>query len=349
MGEDKDEADLKLIIQKFKDNLSYLYSKKFIIAIAVLAAMVLGALKSIFGEQNYKASVSLVIEEEGKSPTGLASIASSIGLGGVGGSGGLFTTTNLLEFFKTRLLFEKTLLEKVEDPRYKNITYAELYLQSTGWREEWKDPKLKKIQYKANEDRSKFSLQKDSILGLIYKNLLDGELEVAKPNEDNSVIVISIKTKNETFAKRFPEKLTDVVAEFYTWSKTKKQQQNVDILQRQVDSVKTELYSSLSSAAASSDEIFALSPALSAKKTPVVRKQIEVQTNTAILTELVKNLEVSKMNLRNQTPLIQVIDHPVYPLDKEKLGLLKAMIIGGILGFILISVFFIVKRYLANL
>lgn len=349
MGEDKDEADLKLIIQKFKDNLSYLYSKKIIIAAIVLVAMFLGALMSIFGEQNYKASVSLVIEEESKSPGGLASIASSIGLGGVGGSSGLFTTTNMLEFFKTRMLFEKTLLEKVEDPRYNNITFAELYLQSAGWRDKWKDKKLKKIQYKVNEDRTKFSLQKDSILGLMYKSMLDGELDVAKPSEENSVIIINIKTKNETFAKRFPEKLIDVVAEFYTKSKTQKQQQNVDILQRQVDSVKTELYSSLTSAAASSDQIFALSPALNTKKTPYARKQIEVQTNTAILTELVKNLEVSKMNLLNQTPFIQVIDNSVYPLDKERLGLIKGIIIGGILGFILIAAFLVVKRYISNL
>lgn len=43
-------------------------------------------------------------------------------------------------------------------------------------------------------------------------------------------------------------------------------------------------------------------------RVPSQRKQGDVQINQAILAQLVQNLEIAKMSLRTETPLIQVID-----------------------------------------
>ena len=60
-----------------------------------------------------------------------------------------------------------------------------------------------------------------------------------------------------------------------------------------------------------------------------------MQANTAILTQIVAQLELAKVNLRKETPLIQVIDQPILPLEKEKVGRLKSLILGGFLaGFL---------------
>jgi uncharacterized protein involved in exopolysaccharide biosynthesis len=41
------------------------------------------------------------------------------------------------------------------------------------------------------------------------------------------------------------------------------------------------------------------------------------------------------MALRKETPLIQVIDKPIFPLEKEKVGKLKTLVLGGFLaGFL---------------
>jgi uncharacterized protein involved in exopolysaccharide biosynthesis len=49
----------------------------------------------------------------------------------------------------------------------------------------------------------------------------------------------------------------------------------------------------------------------------------------------VAQLELSKVSLRKETPLVQLIDRPILPLQKEKLGRLKSLIIGGVLaGFL---------------
>jgi uncharacterized protein involved in exopolysaccharide biosynthesis len=62
---------------------------------------------------------------------------------------------------------------------------------------------------------------------------------------------------------------------------------------------------------------------------------VDVQANTAILTQLVGNLELAKVTLRKETPLVQIIDKPIYPLEKEKVSKLKSLILGGFLaGFL---------------
>ena len=46
---------------------------------------------------------------------------------------------------------------------------------------------------------------------------------------------------------------------------------------------------------------------------------------------------MAKVSLRKETPLIQVIDRPILPLKKEKVGKLKSLILGGFLaGFLTI-------------
>ena len=68
----------------------------------------------------------------------------------------------------------------------------------------------------------------------------------------------------------------------------------------------------------------------------------------AILTELVKNLELAEISLRKVTPLVQIIDKPVLPLENNKTRKLTATFIGGVLGVLLSLLFIVVKRYLSR-
>ena len=62
---------------------------------------------------------------------------------------------------------------------------------------------------------------------------------------------------------------------------------------------------------------------------------VDVQINTAIFQELVKQLELAKVSHRNSTPLIQIIDRPTYPLENSKWKLLETLFYGSFLGLIL--------------
>ena len=71
----------------------------------------------------------------------------------------------------------------------------------------------------------------------------------------------------------------------------------MEILQRQTDSIRAELNGAITGVAAAADNTFGLNPARMARKTPGTRRQVDVQANTAILTQLVTNLEMAKVSL----------------------------------------------------
>jgi len=76
---------------------------------------------------------------------------------------------------------------------------------------------------------------------------------------------------------------------------------------------------------------------------PIQRSQFNAETNKTILAELVKNLELSKISLHKETPLIQVIDYPVFPLTVEKMSRIKGGAMGGILAVFMAISFFTLR------
>ena len=94
-------------------------------------------------------------------------------------------------------------------------------------------------------------------------------------------------------------------------------------------------HAAITGVAAAADNTFGLNPAMMVRKTPGTFRQVDIQANTAILTQLVANLEMAKVSLRKETPLIQVIDKPILPLKKDKVGKLESLLLGGFLALFL--------------
>jgi uncharacterized protein involved in exopolysaccharide biosynthesis len=61
-------------------------------------------------------------------------------------------------------------------------------------------------------------------------------------------------------------------------------------------------------------------------------------------TEVAKNLELAKISLSEQTPIIQVVDAPKFPIEKKKNSIPKAILIGCFLGGFLMAAFVIARR-----
>ncbi len=262
-------------------------------------------------------------------------LASSFGLDLGGGGGGLFTSSNIIELMKSRLVVEKTLLNPVQVGG-KETSLADYYIQINELKDAWsKKPALANINFPANADRTKFSLEQDSILQVISTGLTKNNLTILQKDKKVSIISLTVKSENELFSKLFCEQLLKETSDFYIETKSKKARLNVEILQHQADSIRAELNNAITGVAAASDNVYNLNPAFNIKGAPSKKKQIDVQANTAILTNLVVQLELAKITLRKETPLIQLIDRPMLPLTNEKFGKLKSLILGGFLaGFL---------------
>jgi len=334
---DNDEISLKELIQKIQEWIAYLKTQwKLIIGIAALGGII-GFVYASFQKPSYLATTTFVLEEDkgGGGLGGAMGLASSFGFDLGGGGGGLFTSSNIIELMKSRLVVEKTLLNPVQVAG-KVISLADYYIQYNELKENWvKKPALTNISFPANADRTKFNLQQDSILQTISEELTKENLVIVQKDKKVSIISLTVKTESELFSKLFCEQLLKETSDFYIETKSKKSRLNVDILQHQADSIRAELNSAITGVATASDNVYNLNPALNVKRTPSTRRQVDVQANTAILTQLVAQLELSKVSLRKETPLVQIIDRPILPLEKEKIGRLKSLILGVFLaGFL---------------
>jgi hypothetical protein len=346
-----DEISLKELLEKAKEWYSYLLLQWKIIVLAGIIGAALGLSYSFIKKPIYTATLSFALEDE-KSGGGLGGalgLASSLGIDMGSGGGSIFTGSNLTELFKSRTMVEQTLMTPVTVDG-KVISLAEMYIQNNEWRDKWNDdPKFQNIQFLPNTKRKYFTRVHDSILGKIYENLSKTSLSVAQKDKKISIISMDVVSTNELFSLYFCEALARQVGKFYVDTKSKKARMNMEILDRQTDSIRAELNSAITGVAVANDNTFMLNPALNVRRAPSARRQVDVQANTAILTELVKQSEMAKVTLRKETPLIQVIDRPILPLTKEKFGKAKGILTGGLLASFLTVFFSVIRRMLKGL
>lgn len=346
-----DEISLKELIEKGREWFSYLLSQWKVIILAGIIGAGLGLAYSFSKKPVYTASLSFALEDEkgGGGLGGALGLASSLGLDLGGGGGSIFMGSNLTELFKSRAMVEQTLLSSVIVDG-KAISLAEMYIQNNKWRDQWNDkPKFKNIQFLPDTKRKYFTRVHDSILGVMYQDLSKTGLVVGQKDKKIAIITIDVSSTNELFSKYFTESLVKEVSDFYVTTKSKKARENMDILERQTDSIRGALNGAITGVAVANDNTFGLNPAMNVRRAPSARRQVDVQANTAILTELVKQTELAKVTLRKETPLIQVIDQPILPLKKEKFGKVKGVVMGGVLAVFLVVLGLIVRRLLKSI
>jgi len=347
-----DEISLKELIDKAKEWFNYLLSQWKIIVLAGIIGAALGLAYSFSKKPIYTATLSFALEDEKSGGGGLGGalgLASSFGFDLGGGGGSIFTGSNLNELFKSRSMVEQTLLTPV-NYNGKAISLAEMYIQENEWRESWENkPQFKNIQFLPQAKRKDFTRVHDSIMGVMYSDISKSGLAVGQKDKKIAIITIDVNSTNELFAKYFTEALVKNVSDFYVDTKSKKARMNMAILQKQTDSVRGALNGAITGVAVANDNTFMLNPALNVRRAPSARRQVDVQANTAILTELVKQSELAKVTLRKETPLIQVIDQPILPLKMEKFGKAKGIVLGGILAGFLTVLILIIRRIFKSL
>ncbi len=348
--QNSDELSFKDILFKVRSAVKYLKSRWLTILVAGIIGALVGLAYATFKKTHYTAICTFVLDEGNKGGglgqyAGLASLA-GIDLNAAGGAG-MFQGDNIIELYKSRLMIEKALLsDAVFDGKHELL--IDRYISFNKLRSRWKEnDHIDNISFSG--DPEKFDRKQDSVITDLVDLFNKKVLDVVKPDKKLSIIYVSVVSTDELFARAFVDKLVETVNNFYVQTKTKKTYQNVQILQRQADSVKRELNSSISGVASAIDAAPNANPTLLAIRVPSQKKQVDVQASTAIYTEIVKNLEISKITLRQETPLIQVIDRPVLPLHNDKIWKIKSTLIGGILAAFMLCAYLVADKILEYL
>jgi hypothetical protein len=297
---------------------------------------------------NYKAEVIFVLDEGSNNMSAYEGIANQFGISLGSGNSNAFSGDNIIGLMNTKRMIEGVLLRDVEYLGNKT-SLADLFIEMNDFKKNW-DSKtyLKGISYPIGLTKEKLSLQQDSILGVLFKLIISDNLSVSKVSDKMSLISVNCTSSNQIFSKFFVEYLVEEVSRFYIKSKTQKIQSNLNILQNKADSVKNELNSAIYGRANLSDQnkyMVRQSAGVSG-----IKKEIDVQVLSTMYVELVKNLEITRLSLLRETPLIQIIDQPSLPLKKMKFRKIHGILYGGFLGifimaFVLICILLIKENF----
>lgn len=327
------------LINSIKDWFTYLLSnlKGIVIITSILLSLVL--LFNFIKSPVHYARTSFVLDSESSSNS-IGDIASLASLAGINASSfidasSLFQIDNIQELYRSNSMIKQTLLTDSDFGNERSLLIDRLA----------SNEKIDKKWDKLNVDFSTYNSKSnnlrvhDSILNEVVKIIKEKYLLVDKPSRKTTILEIGFDHKDELFAKSFNENLVSIVNDFYFKTKTQKTGENLKILERQADSVKKVLDKSILFLAEKDQSIPNPNPLTKVSLVPYQKALVDVQANGAIYQQIVTQLELAKVTHRNNTPLIQIIDKPVLPLENSRLKLFECFVY-GIFGGLFFSVLY---------
>lgn len=331
---------LREIILKISEWLRHLLSKWKVILLAAVLGAALGITYSVLTSPKYVAELTFVLEGDDRSSGSLGmytGLAHQLGfdLGG-SGIGSVFSDQNFVGLLQSRLLVERVLLSPVDSGANKQ-SLANYYLETHD--QEWEDKEGHTIRFPPSPLRDSLSLEQSRVLKRLYGLILEDHLVVEKVDK-TSFITVKCSSLNEMFSKLFVERLMSEAVEFYTATKTKRARESIVKMQNKADSLESVLNERTYEVASTQD--LNRNPARQIATVDVELAMRDKQLLQSVYIEVMRNLEVSKLSLLKETPLIQVIDRPILPLSKESPSLLGWAVGGAFLAIFLSTIILLV-------
>jgi hypothetical protein len=213
--------------------------------------------------------------------------------------------------------------------------YADIYNLKSKWSN---DNEIAKI---INFTDTKVSPRiKDSLLSSIIKMIHKKEFNVSKPDKKLGFFKVTVETKDELLSAYISERIIKIATNFYVNNKTSRLKNNVARLEHRTDSIGNLLNNLTYSSANDAKLMLNLNPAeVDAQGSAEISQRDKIVLST-IYAELIKNLEISKTALVQETPTIQITDKSTLPLEKNELKWYEGFLIGFIVPFLFLFVIF---------
>lgn len=340
-----DEISIAELIHKFKEIWSYLLTQWVKISLVGVLGGLIGLGYAWKQPIKYVSKLTFVLEDGKGGGGGVASLAGQFGfdVGGAGG-GSVFSGDNILLFLKSESLIKETLFSPYDEKG--KSTLADKYAEANELKVAWsKNEKIGDVNFSRMSFKN-LTRKEDSLIKAITGSILGNDLTVSRPDKKASFIEVKTSMRDESLSKIFAERLVDIATKRYIASKTKTKVANVQKLQSKADSLVALLNNRTYTAASSQQQLVDINPAL---RTAPIAAEISAREKTIAATfyaEVVKNLELSKTILNQETPVIEMVDQSSLPLEKVKVSKSKSLIFGGLLAGFMMAGYLLVSRWI---
>jgi hypothetical protein len=332
----------KLVNDRF-DDVKYILKFKKALLLTLVIGGLLGALTSWLWTPTYTARLTFVVDDsKSGNMGGLSDLAGMVGfnLDGLGGASGVLAGDNVEELIKSRKLIKATLLTAYDSTQ----TLADRYAAVNKLDKKW-------LKYSSDGKTTRFPLNgmhntrlQDSLLHEMTELILSGDFGITKTDKKLSFFEVDATMKDEKLALLFCSRMINQSTDFFIRTKTKRLRDNVIRLQKRADSIGAILTSKTYAAAAASQSTLYLNPAYTAPTANIEIRERDKIVLSTVFSETVKNLEASKTMLAQETPTVQIVDEPEFPLKKNRLKFSIAIPSGILLCGIMFSFYILLTR-----
>jgi Na+-transporting NADH:ubiquinone oxidoreductase subunit NqrC len=300
----------------------------------------------------YVAKMTFVVEEGNSNGSSLASLAGQFGLGAENEqAGGVLSGDNIQFFLKSRSLIREVLLSKIDSN--KGVSLADYYIEIKN---------RNKFNLESNQNilnssqnllfrqvkNGEFTRYQDSVLQLIEKDIVNNLLTIEKASVKSSFIEVKVTAVDEYFAQFLITKLVETASERYLESKNKNKLSNLNSLEKRADSLTIILNGKTLSSAISQQSLIDANPALKVSTISSEISSREKSLVAGVYSEVIKNLELSRSLLNQQSPVIQIVDQSTFPLEKIKISKLNTAIFSSLISGLLIIFYLLVLKWVKS-
>jgi hypothetical protein len=328
-----------------------------LVLIVVLIGAALGLAYSIFKPVRYNAEITFSVEDSKSIGGGLlSSLGGSIGMdiGSLTGAGnGVLSGDNVLSLLKSKSMMAECLKspypnnivsnDSNKQAAITNYTIADRYADVYDLRAKWaSNKKIGRAIYFGQPDQN-IRLQ-DSLLKLIIKRIEEKELTVTKPDKKLSFFNIAINTKDELMSLLITQRIIKIATDFYVNAKVGRLKNNIERLEKRTDSISNLLNQQTYAATEDARLLLNVNPA--DINAPVFSEisQRDKMVLTTIYAELMKNLEVSKAALIQETPTVQIVDQTGFPLERIETKWYEGILLGAMFALLAITSFLVYRQ-----
>lgn len=285
----------------------------------------------------------MVNEDEGGGLGGMSSVLGQLGLGRAR-TAGRYNLDKLVELAKSRRIIQQVLLTPyVDSTSFIGNALITEYQLDEKWGEG--NPAMKGFRFTHDSVESFNANERHALLAL-HSLLKGGEkqpgLISASYDELSGILSLTCATTNEDLSLAITLTHFEKLGKFYIDQAIERQQKTYELVHAKVDSIAGELSRTDVNLAVFTDASNNLFSRVDQVKGQ--RLQRDIIKLSAMQAEAVKNMEYAEFMLKNARPVIQELDIPISPIQPVKPSLLKALLIGAAVAFILVSLYIVGRK-----
>ncbi len=319
------------------DTFRYVLKRWYVLLIGALAAGGLGYLLKKDVKPEYTSTISFVLSTESKATSsGLAGLSAQLGLdAGTGGTENVFSGDNIIELFKSRKMISQALLSEANPETHQSLLN---YVASTKYPE---DKAILPFPARADQFTPEQKVLFDNIIVLI-----DKAFSAFKKDKKLVFYYITATSDDGKIAFYTAKNMLDQTSRFFIETKTSAAIRGLKLLEKEADSISRVLGGTFHSTASMADRTFNVNPSMMIQRSGAQLNGAKAVALGAAYTEVMRNLEVARINLQKESPLFSIIDEPQLPLAPKPFALTRYCIILALAGlFLTAAALFAIRIY----